>query len=248
MGSYFYAEPKIIAMSGMPDSGKTTMMYMLKLGEVIRKKEEDGFCVEIVNYRQFQFIIWACDTKETNNKIYWRKYCENPSALIWVVSSAAKTLSWGIGDTKENALDRMDQSGKELHRLLSLDEFKHIPILIFANKQDIYNAFTVDEISKLLKLEDIPARNLWYIQSSCATTGDGLYEGLDWLSNTMKMPKTEYDAAVLGRINNRKSILLISGYIRSFDQEYNLKTPCALCQRIHTFYADQKFDTCKFYG
>jgi hypothetical protein len=24
-----------------------------------------------------------------------------------------------------------------------------------------------------------------YIQSCCATTGDGLYEGLDWLSNTL---------------------------------------------------------------
>ncbi|KAI6240878.1 hypothetical protein M3Y99_00395900 [Aphelenchoides fujianensis] len=25
-----------------------------------------------------------------------------------------------------------------------------------------------------------------YIQSTCATSGDGLYEGLDWLSNQLK--------------------------------------------------------------
>merc|ERR1711894_90954 len=25
----------------------------------------------------------------------------------------------------------------------------------------------------------------WFIQSACATTGDGLYEGLDWLSRTL---------------------------------------------------------------
>lgn len=25
----------------------------------------------------------------------------------------------------------------------------------------------------------------WYIQSTCATSGEGLYEGLDWLSNTI---------------------------------------------------------------
>jgi ADP-ribosylation factor protein 1 len=25
----------------------------------------------------------------------------------------------------------------------------------------------------------------WYIQACCATTGDGLYEGLDWLSNIL---------------------------------------------------------------
>jgi hypothetical protein len=28
-------------------------------------------------------------------------------------------------------------------------------------------------------------RRIRYIQSCCATTGDGLYEGLDWLSNTL---------------------------------------------------------------
>jgi len=26
----------------------------------------------------------------------------------------------------------------------------------------------------------------WYIQPSCATTGDGLVEGLDWLSSKLK--------------------------------------------------------------
>lgn len=25
----------------------------------------------------------------------------------------------------------------------------------------------------------------WYIQAACATQGDGLYEGLDWLSNEL---------------------------------------------------------------
>jgi hypothetical protein len=26
----------------------------------------------------------------------------------------------------------------------------------------------------------------WYVQSTCATSGDGLYEGLDWLSNAIR--------------------------------------------------------------
>nr|POF02412.1 adp-ribosylation factor 1 [Quercus suber] len=25
----------------------------------------------------------------------------------------------------------------------------------------------------------------WYIQSTCATSGEGMYEGLDWLSNNI---------------------------------------------------------------
>lgn len=29
----------------------------------------------------------------------------------------------------------------------------------------------------------------WYIQATCATSGDGLYEGLDWMSNQLKNQK-----------------------------------------------------------
>jgi ADP-ribosylation factor 1/2 len=29
----------------------------------------------------------------------------------------------------------------------------------------------------------------WYIQGTCALTGDGLYEGLDWLSKTVSKKK-----------------------------------------------------------
>ena len=28
--------------------------------------------------------------------------------------------------------------------------------------------------------------DLQYIQSTCATSGDGLYEGLEWLSNSLR--------------------------------------------------------------
>ena len=39
-----------------------------------------------------------------------------------------------------------------------------------------------------LGLQQMRNRN-WYIQSTCATTGDGLYEGLDWLSATLNKKK-----------------------------------------------------------
>jgi hypothetical protein len=42
----------------------------------------------------------------------------------------------------------------------------------------------VAEITDKLDLNSLSNRN-WYIQGACATTGDGLYEGLDWLSNQL---------------------------------------------------------------
>ena len=44
------------------------------------------------------------------------------------------------------------------------------------------------EVSERLGLPSLKNRN-WYIQGTCATTGDGLYEGLDWLSQHLKKTK-----------------------------------------------------------
>eukprot|EP00360_Condylostoma_magnum_P002167 CAMPEP_0168315300 /NCGR_PEP_ID=MMETSP0210-20121227/10770_1 /TAXON_ID=40633 /ORGANISM="Condylostoma magnum, Strain COL2" /LENGTH=74 /DNA_ID=CAMNT_0008287653 /DNA_START=403 /DNA_END=624 /DNA_ORIENTATION=- len=40
------------------------------------------------------------------------------------------------------------------------------------------------EVTEKLGLHGIRGRQ-WYLQSTCATGGDGLYEGLDWLSRTL---------------------------------------------------------------
>lgn len=38
------------------------------------------------------------------------------------------------------------------------------------------------ELTEKLELHRVSKRR-WFVQSSCATSGDGLFEGLDWLSN-----------------------------------------------------------------
>ena len=57
-------------------------------------------------------------------------------------------------------------------------------LLVYANKQDIYGAMTTPEISEKLELHKLRGKQ-WYIQASCAIRGDGLYEGLDWLSTQL---------------------------------------------------------------
>ena len=59
-------------------------------------------------------------------------------------------------------------------------------LLVFANKQDLPNAMSAAEMTDKLGLHGLrPSYRQWYIQACCATTGDGLYEGLDWLSATL---------------------------------------------------------------
>lgn len=57
--------------------------------------------------------------------------------------------------------------------------------LMFCIVQDLPNAMNAAEITDKLGLHSLRNRN-WYIQATCATSGDGLYEGLDWLSNQLK--------------------------------------------------------------
>ena len=44
------------------------------------------------------------------------------------------------------------------------------------------------EVTEKLGLHSYRNR-MWYIQATCATSGDGLYEGLDWLSAQLKHRK-----------------------------------------------------------
>uniref|UniRef100_A0A3Q3BGA7 Uncharacterized protein n=1 Tax=Haplochromis burtoni TaxID=8153 RepID=A0A3Q3BGA7_HAPBU len=60
---------------------------------------------------------------------------------------------------------------------LQEDELKGMAVLVFANKQDLPRAMSVSDIIEALSLKG------WSVQPSCAVSGTGLVEGLDWLSN-----------------------------------------------------------------
>ena len=62
------------------------------------------------------------------------------------------------------------------------------PRLLCCRPQDLPNAMNAAEITDKLGLHSLRHRN-WYIQATCATSGDGLYEGLDWLSNQLRNQK-----------------------------------------------------------
>ena len=70
-------------------------------------------------------------------------------------------------------------------RLYSTDWFN---TLSHTHTQDLPNAMNAAEITDKLGLHSLRNRN-WYIQATCATSGDGLYEGLDWLSQQLKSQK-----------------------------------------------------------
>lgn len=65
------------------------------------------------------------------------------------------------------------------------EELKDAVLLVFANKQDLPHALRASEVAEKLGLKDLSGKRQWYIQGCCATTGDGLYDGLEWLTSTL---------------------------------------------------------------
>ncbi len=54
-----------------------------------------------------------------------------------------------------------------------------------ANKQDLKDAMPPTELSEALGLPAIRSHD-WHIQSSCALSGQGLTEGLEWISQHVR--------------------------------------------------------------
>eukprot|EP00494_Astrolonche_serrata_P027974 UN28239 len=167
-----------ILMVGLDAAGKTTILYKLKLGEVVTTIPTIGFNVETVEYKNISFTVWDVGGQDKIRPL-WRHYYQNTQGIIFVVDSNDKERIDANNNSNEHS------AKEELHRMLSEDELRDAILLVFANKQDLPNAMSVQEITKKLGLNTITQRK-WYIQATCATTGDGLYEGLDWLSDTLK--------------------------------------------------------------
>uniref|UniRef100_H2Y475 ADP-ribosylation factor n=1 Tax=Ciona savignyi TaxID=51511 RepID=H2Y475_CIOSA len=158
-----------IVMLGLDAAGKTTILHKLKLGEIVTTIPTIGFNVKTVEHKNISFTAWDVGGQD-NIQPLWRHYFQNIQGLIFVVDS--------------NDRERIDKARDELYRMLNEDELRDAILLVFANKQDLPNAMTTNEVNNSMGLYNLNNRT-WYVQGTCATSGDGLYEGFDWLASQL---------------------------------------------------------------
>jgi len=169
--SAFPKDEQRILMVGLDAAGKTTILYKLKLGDVVTTIPTTGFSVDTVEYKNISFTVWDVGRKDKVRRL-WHHYYKNTEGLIFVVDS--------------NDSDRIDAARDELHEMLNADELRDAVLLVYANKQDLPDAMSTAEITKKLGLHGLrPSSRVWHIQACCGTKGDGLMEGLDMLSYSM---------------------------------------------------------------
>jgi small GTP-binding protein len=140
----------------------------LKLNENIMSTVTIGFIIETVKYKNIQFTIWDIGGQSKIRHL-WKSYFHLANAVVFVLDSS---------DSK-----RINESTDELSQIVQEEELKDCVFLIFANKQDEKNVMSESELKEILKLNDIKQK--WFLQPCSAHTGDGLFEGLDWLSKQL---------------------------------------------------------------
>jgi small GTP-binding protein len=153
------------------------------LGERIQAIPTIGFNVEELTYRNLQLTVWDVGG-QSKIRALWKHYYAGTDALIYVVDST---------DT-----DRLNEAGSELQHLMRDDALGDVPVLVFANKQDLPNAATIQMVGDRLGLSSGEKTNnnsgrlfRWYVQSCSATRNEGLYEGLDWLAREVVVASAE---------------------------------------------------------
>ena len=166
------AYPSNIVMLGLDDSGKTTLLYKLKLGKVTQSIPTIGFNVETIEHKTFRMTVLDVGGGERIRKL-WKHYYGTASGIIFVVDSCDE--------------DRLGIAKEELFNVLH-DVTDNVFLIVLANKQDLPTALSISDISSKLHLADIKNRR-WHIEATSATTGLGLTKSLDWISAARRSPK-----------------------------------------------------------
>ena len=88
----------------------------------------------------------------------WRHYYQNTDILIFVVDS--------------NDRERISEAADELQRFISEDELQDCILLVLANKQDLPNAMSVEEVTEKLRLNSLKDKNWCKSHASVVTFYD----------------------------------------------------------------------------
>ncbi|EAS01025.1 ADP-ribosylation factor family protein (macronuclear) [Tetrahymena thermophila SB210] len=156
-------------MLGLWCSGKTTMLYRMKLGQVVRTIPTIGFNIEEIQYNDFVFEITESGG---GDRIYplFRHYMPGKDGMIVIVDSSDFSYQQLLQNTFKDCIDK-----------IYVD--KKIPVLILANKSDKCK-YTDNEILQYVGVHDIENKIFYNIIHTNCMSGEGINQAFDWLYQT----------------------------------------------------------------
>eukprot|EP01029_Cantina_marsupialis_P027580 TRINITY_DN773044_c0_g1_i1.p1 TRINITY_DN773044_c0_g1~~TRINITY_DN773044_c0_g1_i1.p1 ORF type:complete len:182 (-),score=39.08 TRINITY_DN773044_c0_g1_i1:250-795(-) len=156
---------------GLDNAGKTTILHQMNLGKPVSTVPTMGFNVEKVKHNKLTLFLFDVGGQD-KLRFYWRHYFMGTQGIIFVVDSVDR--------------ERFPIARNELKTVLRDKQLNGVPVVIFANKQDVPHAATMNELARQLDLREVCGARRWKVVSSNALTGDGLVTGFDFLCDTSK--------------------------------------------------------------
>uniref|UniRef100_A0A3Q7IJ31 Uncharacterized protein n=1 Tax=Solanum lycopersicum TaxID=4081 RepID=A0A3Q7IJ31_SOLLC len=104
----------------------------------------------------------------------WEKYYEEAHAVIYVVDAASPS--------------RFEDSKSALEKVLRHEDLQGAPLLILANKQDLADAVSAEEVARYLDLKKLDERAYTFLAVS-SYDGLGIKESVNWLVDVMERSK-----------------------------------------------------------
>lgn len=159
-----------ILLLGLDNAGKTTLLKQLAGEEITQITPTAGFNIKSVMADGFKLNVWDIGG-QSKIRPYWKNYFENTDVLVYVIDCSDR--------------QRLIETGNELTELLCDPKLDHVPLLVFANKQDLSNVLRPSEIAETIGLVKLKDRT-WQIQACSAIQGSGVKEGMDWVCKNIR--------------------------------------------------------------
>jgi len=129
--------------------------------------------LKFFEYKNLSFTLYDVGGQD-KIRVLWRKYYKAIDGIIFVIDSSD--------------VDRIEDAGEELKKLMADEDLKDCFILVLANKQDLDGALPPNEITGILRMRDIKERS-WLVQGTSVNTGKGLKEALEWMASVLLKKK-----------------------------------------------------------
>ena len=160
---------KSILILGLDNAGKTVVLYCLKLNEALDYTIPTiGFNAEEIELKGLKIraldLGGQCQFREM-----WEHYFEDASGVVFVVDSCDR--------------NRFSTSSQELLRCMTHPVLKDKPFLILANKQDLPNAASKQDIIREFNLESMSDTHTWHVVECCAKQNERIHIGVQWIVN-----------------------------------------------------------------
>ena len=154
-----------ITIIGLDNAGKTTALYRLLEGVVVNTQPTVGSNVETIERGNVRLQCWDL-AGQVAFRQGWTTFFNGTDAVLFIVDSSDR--------------DRIGEARDELFRVIKDEATSKCCILVLANKQDVPNCMSLNEVMEKLQLSEIKDRE-WSVLPTCSLTGQGLEEAIDWI-------------------------------------------------------------------